>query len=133
MAGVASKFLIFFYGLGVIASGYKPVERAMKDSRISNLIDFESLPYLLVAALLPLLFLMIGNILTKGKEDARLVMSSAGNQEITYFKNQRPHSSSGTILRNRDKMLLFYDHVQNQTILIPHSNVIENVAVLADH
>jgi hypothetical protein len=131
LSGVVKQFTVFFYGMGVIAAGYKPVERALNNSKLSGYIDFESLPYIMTAAILPILILSVGTILSSGKADAIKEKATIGIQEITYLKETKQHTSSGSIIRNRNNMLLFYDHNKKQTILTPHSNVMKNVAIFS--
>ena len=84
----------------------------------------------MTAAMLPMLILMIGTILSSGQADAKQIKKSARNQELTFTQNQDQYTCSGSIIRNRNNMLLFYDQNSKQTILTPYSNVMKNVANL---
>jgi hypothetical protein len=127
LTGVVKQFTVFFYGLGVIASGYKPIERILINSKLSRYIDIQSLPYIMTAAMLPMLILMVGTILSSGQADAKQIKRTTGNQELTFTHNKDQYTCSGSIIRNRNNMLLFYDQNSKQTILTPYSNVMKNV------
>lgn len=129
LTGVVKKFAVFFFGFGVIAAGYKPVQRAIEKSKLSNYFDLESIPYIMTATAVPMLILMVGPILSSGQVDATEVKNANVAQEITFLKGSEPYSSSGSIIRNRNNMVLFYDKTSQQTILLPTSNIIKNTTI----
>ncbi len=117
---IAEHLMLLFGIFGLVGILYIPIKRRLRKNSIEKILDFESLPYILLS-LIPFVLLLL---LPVGSDSTKLAAELKSQSSDVACIEGEPACLKGEVLRYRDSKLIFYNSESKETAVYPDGRVI---------